>query len=309
MVEPSPIAAPISSDMLASFVKVAERSSVSLAADDLGIGKSLVSKRIAQLEEKVQAMLFSRSTRKVVLTPAGEAYLDFARRALAEMSAGEERLRSLRAELSGRIRLTAPVSWGQRVLAKRLPDFLARHPAVEVDLQLADQKLDVARERIDIALRWSAQPVPELAVVPVARVEWVVAASPAYLAAHGHPEQPSHLGDHDCLSYWRDATDRSWELQPEAGGGSVHIDVRSRYHVDNPDAVADAAIAGLGVALLPDYLCTEALARGHLVPLLQGWTPRTRFGNQISAVGAPERMGIMRNRLLVDFLRESCAAA
>ncbi|NBQ88839.1 MAG: LysR family transcriptional regulator, partial [Betaproteobacteria bacterium] len=84
-------------------------------------------------------------------------------------------------------------------------------------------------------------------------------------------------------------------------------EVHSRYHVDNPDAVADAAIAGLGVALLPDYLCEDALGSGRLVPVLPGWTPRTRFGTQITAVGAPERMGMMRNRLLVDFLRQGSA--
>ena len=113
----------ISTDMLAAFVKVAERLSVSAAAVDLGVGKSAVSKRVAQLEGAVKVTLFSRSTRKVALTPAGEAYLDFARRALVEVATAEERLRDMRAELTGQIRLTATVSWGQCVLAKRLPEF------------------------------------------------------------------------------------------------------------------------------------------------------------------------------------------
>lgn len=304
MVEPSAISAPISSDMPSAFVKVAERMSVSAAADELGVGKSLVSKRIAQLEDKVHATLFSRSTRKIVLTPAGEAYLEFARRALSEMSAGEERLRSLRAELTGRIRLTAPVSWGQRVLAKRLPEFLRLHPGVEIELQLADQLMDVALRRIDVALRWTAAPPADLTAVPVARVGWVMAAAPAYLAAQGFPQTPDDLSQHSCLSYWRDPADRAWCLQDEAG--TAHqVQVHSRYHVDNPDAVADAAIAGLGVALLPDYLCSDALAGGRLVPVLTQWTPRTRFGTHITAVGAPERMSMMRNRLLVDFLRSA----
>lgn len=288
--------------MLSAFVKVAEQLSVSGAADALGVGKSLVSKRVAQLEQQVQATLFSRSTRKIVLTPAGEAYLDFARRALAEMSAGEERLRSLRAELTGRIRLTAPVSWGQRVLAKRLPEFLRLHPGVEVELLLADQVMDVAQRRIDVALRWTASPPTDLASVPVARVDWVMAAAPSYIAAHGSPQSPDELSQHSCLSYWRDPADRAWCLQAE-DGATRQIEVRGRYHVDNPDAVADAAVAGLGVALLPDYLCSDALAGGRLVPVLQRWTPLTRFGTHITAVGAPERMSMMRNRLLVDFLR------
>jgi len=109
---------PISTDMLAAFLKVAECRSVSQAAVSLDVAKSLISKRIAQLEEHLETTLFSRSTRKVALTPAGEAYMDYAKRALAEMSDGMERLRALQTDLSGILRLTAPVSWGQRVMAR-----------------------------------------------------------------------------------------------------------------------------------------------------------------------------------------------
>lgn len=128
----------VSSDMLAAFVKVVDCASVSRAALELGVGKSVVSKRVALLEQLVGATLFARSTRRIALTPAGEAYADFARRALAEMIAGEERLLALRSELTGRIRLSATVSWGQRVLAVKLPEFLRLHPAIEVELQLAE---------------------------------------------------------------------------------------------------------------------------------------------------------------------------
>ncbi|MDP2015360.1 LysR family transcriptional regulator [Hydrogenophaga sp.] len=306
---PSPLAASISSDMLTAFLKVADRLSVSGAADELGLDKSVVSKRVAQLENKVQATLFSRSTRKVALTPAGEAYVDYARRALAEMLAGEERLRALRLEVSGRIRLTAPVSWGQRVLAKRLPEFLRMHPAIELELQLVDRMLDIASERIDIALRWTAHSTQELSAVPIAPVGWLLAASPAYLAATGVPSAPGDLRDHNCLCYWRDSADDMWTLlpAPEAAQDRVAQQVRvgGRYHVDNPEAVAEAAMAGLGIALLPDYLCQDELTEGRLLRVLPLWTPQTKFGSHITAVGAPERMSLARNRLLVGFLRDS----
>ena len=120
------------SDMLTAFVKVADLSSVSLAAAKLGVSKSVVSKRIAQLEAELGATLFSRSTRKVALTSAGETYAEFARRALAELAAGDEHLRALRLELTGLIRLTATVSWGRRILSKKLPEFLCLHPGVEL---------------------------------------------------------------------------------------------------------------------------------------------------------------------------------
>ena len=293
----------ISVDLLSAFVQVAQQRSVSAAARELGLGKSLVSKRVAQLEAAVKTVLFSRSTRRVALTPAGEAYLDSARRALAELQGAEERLRELRSDLSGPIRLTAPVSWGQRVLARRLPEFLRLHPAIEVELQLADRMLDLAYERIDIALRWSSLPTTDLSAVPVAQVPWVVVAAPDYLAQApaGLPDTPQALAAHPCMTYWRTGADDTWTLDNAVL--SVDVRVRSRYHADNPEAVAEAALAGLGVALLPRYLCEEALADGRLSSLLPDWTPRTRFGTRIMAVAAPERLRVARNRALLAFLQ------
>jgi DNA-binding transcriptional LysR family regulator len=288
--------------MLAAFVKVADCLSVSRAAAELDIGKSLVSKRVAQLEQALGATLFSRSTRRIVLTPAGEAYAGFARRALAEIGGGEERLRALRSELSGGIRITAAVSWGQRVLAKALPEFLRLHPGIAIELQLTDRVMDIAYERIDLALRWSSGPAHDLAAVPVASVGWTLVAAPAYLAAAGVPATPQDLPGHAGLCYWREASDDVWTLTSAASTAKVRV--HGRYHVDNPEAVVDAALAGLGVALLPDYLCQDALDDGRLQRVLPGWTPVTKFGTQITAVATPERLRLPRCRVLLSFLRE-----
>jgi DNA-binding transcriptional LysR family regulator len=297
----------VSSDMLAAFVKVADSASVSRAAMELGVGKSVVSKRVAQLEGLVGATLFARSTRRIALTPAGEAYAEFARRALAEMGAGEERLRALRSELTGRVRVSATVSWGQRVLAAALPEFLRRHPGIELELQLADRLVDVAYERIDIALRWSATPPQGLVCEPVALVGWSVVASPAYLAEAGSPQSPADLARHSCLCYWREASDELWTLAH--AGRMARVQVHGRYHVDNPEAVAEAAIAGLGIAMLPDYLCQDALADGRLQRVLPGWAPQTKFGSLISAVSTAERLRLPRNQVLLAFLRQQFTAA
>jgi DNA-binding transcriptional LysR family regulator len=299
----------ISTNMLLAFLKVAERLSVSAAADDLGVSKSQVSKRVAQLEEQIEATLFSRSTRKVALTPAGETYLEFARRAVGEMLAGEERLRAMRSELSGTIRLTAPVSWGQRVLAKRLPEFLRLHPAIEIEVEFNDHLVDLARHRIDIALRWSATAQQEMHCIALSPIGWLLAASPTYLADAGVPKHPEDLTRHACFSYWREQADDTWTLSSlEAGRESAtrkDVKVRGRYHVNNPEAVTDAAIQGLGIAMLPDYLCDGALKDGQLVQVLPNWKPQTRFGSHITAVVAPERMLLSRNRVLLDFLKGS----
>ena len=298
----------LSTDMLEAFIKVAERLSVSAAANDLDLGKAVVSKRVAQLESRLKVTLFSRSTRKIALTPAGEAYLDFARRALREVDAAAERLRELRSELSGRIRVSATVSWGQRVLALHLPEFVRLHPAVELELNLSDRLVDLAVERTDLALRWTAAAAPPgLVVEPAATVRWRVVAAPGYLAQAGTPRKPSDLADHECLSYWRETSDDTWVLA-DARGQRHTLHVGARFHANDVEAVTAAALAGLGLALLPDYLCEPALADGRLVQVLERWTPLTRFGTQVTLLATPERLRIARIRALATFLQQRLQA-
>lgn len=301
---------PISTDMLAAFLKVAECRSVSQAAISLDVAKSLISKRIAQLEERLDTTLFSRSTRKVALTPAGETYVDYAKRALAEVSDGMERVRSLRTELSGNLRLTAPVSWGQRVLAKHLPEFLKMHPHLEIDLLLTDRMMDMAAERIDVALRWSSHSQQERHGTPLTEIKWFLTAAPTYLAQHGLPAEPAELNHHACVYYRRDNTDDHWTLQHNLAANPneprhVEVKVSGRYRVDNPEAVLEAALAGMGIALLPDYLCVQAIEQGRLVKVLPPWTPLTKFGTHIVALCPPERKKISRNQALIDDLQRA----
>lgn len=292
----------LSTDMLEAFVKVAERLSVSAAANDLDLSKAVVSKRVAQLEARLKVTLFSRSTRKIALTPAGEAYLDFACRALREVDAAAERLRELRSELSGRVRVSATVSWGQRVLAQHLPEFLRLHPAVELELNLSDRLVDLAVERTDLALRWTAAPSPPgLVAEPAATVRWWIVAAPGYLAHAGMPRKPADLHAHECLSYWRETSDDTWVLE-DARGRRQAVQVGARFHANDVEAVTAAAHAGLGLALLPDYLCEPALTDGRLVKVLERWTPITRYGTSVTLLATPERLRIARIRALASFL-------
>ncbi len=292
----------ISTDMLIAFVKVADHASVSDAARDLGVSKSVVSKRVSQLESAINATLLSRNTRKVALTTAGEIYLDFARTALSAVNGADERLRRLRAELTGQIRLTAPISWGQRVLAQLIPPFLAQHPAIEIELLLEDRIMDIAYERVDIALRMTASPAQDLVSIPLARLDWVVCAAPNYLASAGAPEAPAQLAQHPCMSYWRVMSDNSWQFTAQDKTATVRV--RNRFRANNPESVACAALAGLGIALLPLYVCEADLASGRLVRILPQWTPVTRFGNQITAVVAPDRIRFSRNHSFINFLKQ-----
>jgi len=292
----------ISADMLLAFVKVAENLSVSKTAIALAVGKSVISKRIAQLESHLGATLFSRSTRQVALTSAGEAYLEHAKKALLAMSAGEEMLTALRSDLNGKIRVTAPVSWGQRILSKKIPEFLRIHPGIELELILSDRMMDLAHERIDVAFRWSnSQDNKELVMKTVSTIEWMLVCAPQYIALHGEPTSPEELENHSCLFYWKDTSDDWWIL--ELGPEVKRVKVKSRYHVDNPEAILEACVQGLGIGLLPAYLCKEAIVDGTLLKVLPGWMPRTRFGNRITAVTPPDRMRVYRNKVFIEFVQ------
>ncbi|MBC7709098.1 MAG: LysR family transcriptional regulator [Rhizobacter sp.] len=297
----------INFELLAAFVQVAHLRSVSAAAARLGTSKSVVSKRVATLETQLSATLFSRSTRRVALTPAGEIYVAFAERVVSEAEAAAHAVSNLRADASGvqrgSIRVTAPVSWGQHVLARRLPLFLQRHTEVAIELILSDQMMDLAYERVDVALRWSAAAPRGLAIEPVALVRWVVVASPDYLSQASVPLTPDALAQHECMCYWRAAGDDAWVFATDSE--RVAVQVHSRYHANNPETVYAAARLHLGIALLPHYVCAEALAAGELVQVLCDWRPETQFGDYISAVSLPEKMRVARIRTLIEFLREA----
>jgi DNA-binding transcriptional LysR family regulator len=291
----------ISTDMLQAFVKVTERLSVSGAAQELGVGKGVVSKRLAALEDAVKATLISRSSRKLSLTPAGLIYFAFAKSALVAVQQADEGLRNLREEPTGRIRVTAPVSWGMHVLSPVIPEFLALYPTIEVELLLQDKVIDIEQEGIDLALRMTAIPALDLVSIPIMRFSWVICASPAYIATSGEPHEPADLARHPCMNYWRVLSDDDWHLSK--GTEKRVLKVGNRYRANNPEAILNAALAGLGIALLPTYCCNRELADGRLVSVLKEWTPVTKFGTQISAVLAPDRIGFSRNQAFLKFLK------
>jgi DNA-binding transcriptional LysR family regulator len=297
----------ISTDMLSAFVKVAERLSVSAAAQELGVGKGVVSKRLAQLEDSIKTTLVTRNSRKLALTPCGLVYLDFAKQALFAMQQADEGLRNLRDEPTGRIRVTAPVSWGMYALGKALPDFLSAFPQIEVELLLQDKIIDIAHKGIDIALRMTATPSLDLVSIPVAQLSWVICAAPAYIATAGEPHQPSDLSHHPCMNYWSVHSDDDWRLVK--GEIEQVLKVRNRYRANNPEAIMNAVLAGLGIALLPKYCCEQALTDGRLVAVLSDWAPVTKFGNQITAVLAPDRVGFSRNQAFLKFLKSKFSTA
>lgn len=255
-----------------AFVRVAEERSFRGAAKALGASKSTVSQRISQLEERLGARLFDRTTRSVRLTDVGESYYKAVAPALASLRAAESLVEDLGGRPRGRLRLTAPLELGQCVMGDALAWFAERFPEVEVWADLTDRHVNLVEEGFDLALR--VGPLSDSALV-ARRVSEPqtkrLYASPDYLARCGTPTRPAELSDHDCLvmSGAKEAT--TWALHGPDGPEAIAI--RPRIAVNSWMVVRDLAIAGRGIARLPELNAREALAEDQLVEVLADFAP------------------------------------
>ncbi|HEY5724043.1 MAG TPA: LysR family transcriptional regulator [Allosphingosinicella sp.] len=279
-------------DVLA-FVRVVEAGGFSRAAERMGMSKSIVSRRVKRLEEGLGARLLTRGAQGAQPTDVGQAYYERAANVLAELEAAEEVVAEAVTQIAGPIRLSAPLSFGIQHLAPALAEFAADHPRVELDISLDDRNVDLIAGGFDLAVRIGSLPDSSLIARRIAPVRKVPAASPAYLEARGRPEHPRDLAGHDILLYgneqWRFRVGKTWEY---ARG-------RPRMRADNGEMLRAAAIAGLGICLLPSFIAASAFESGALEPILTDY-PLEEGG--LHAVMPPGRATTARVRALVDFL-------
>ncbi|KIA81265.1 LysR family transcriptional regulator [Chromobacterium amazonense] len=251
-----------------AFVSVAELGSFVAAADRLELSRAMVTKLVAALENRLGARLMHRTTRKLSLTEAGETYLAQAGSLLAELDELDARLSHGASEPVGRLRLSAPVSFGMRYLGAIIGGFHKRHPRIEVELNLNDRRVDLVEEGFDLALRVSNLTDSTLVARRLAQIRDLVAASPDYLARHGTPRHPAELAEHQCLLYALTAQPNIWDYRgPD--GSQDKVRVKGALRANNGDVLTDAAVHGMGVVLQPRFLLEKALADGSLVPVLQ----------------------------------------
>lgn len=286
------------------FAAVAEAGSFSAAARALGVSKSAVSKQVSQLEATVGARLLQRTTRRLSLTEAGAALLARGQRVLAELDGVETDLGRLGGPPRGLLRLSAPMSFGQRHVAPLLPAFLAAHPGVQVELDLTDRTVDLIGERFDCAVRVGRLPDSTLVARRLAPARRVVCAAPDYLARHGVPRTPEALRRHACLDYTYLAAPGGWPFT--SGSRTRRIAVRGPLSSNNGEALRDAALAGLGIALLPTFIVGDDLRADRLRALL---TAYECWDASIFAVYPPTRHVPAKLRAFVDFLAGHCGAA
>ncbi|MCL7715309.1 LysR family transcriptional regulator [Stenotrophomonas mori] len=252
-------------DAMRVFVAVVERNGFSAAAEALELSPAAVTRQIAALEKRLSARLLNRTTRRVGTTSIGAAYYQRCVQLLAEFDALEASVSAQSLQPSGRLRISAPVSYGIARLAPLLPGYAHDHPEVALDLSLSDRQVDIVEEGFDLAIRISRAPAPALIARRLAQARILLCAAPAYLEREGVPQAPEQLAAHRCLAYSYWAGGDSWQLQGPQGR-TVDVPVQAHLRANNGDVLREAAIAGMGIIAQPDFIVAPALAAGRLRP-------------------------------------------
>ncbi|WKB53108.1 LysR family transcriptional regulator [Eleftheria terrae] len=246
------------------FVQAVEAGSFSLAAERLRLTRSAVAKAVARLEQRLGTRLFHRTTRSQSLTEDGQAFFERCVRALAELEAAEAELDSGRREPSGRLRVSAPVVLGRQCVAPLLLPLVTRHPRLDIEMCFSDRVADLVEDGYDLAVR--VGPLPDsssLAARALGMQRMGICAAPSYLARHGRPASFDDLAHHTGILYHRHDGDKPWRLQHD-DGQLREVRVQGRVRLDDLQAIADAALAGVGLAWLPCWLTAPHLRSGAL---------------------------------------------
>ncbi len=259
-------------ESLRAFTQVVEQGSFAAAARHLGVSRSAVNKLVGKLENDLGVQLLQRTTRRVSPTDSGLAFYDRSVEILAALAEAEQAVSQLQTEPRGPLRINAPMTFGTQHLAPAIAEFAAQYPELRLQLTLNDRLIDPIEEGFDLTVRVAIPPEsPALIVQRLAPVQRLLCAAPGYLAAQGMPRHPDELRDRPCLHYGYLATGNQWQLQGPTGAIAVPID--STLCSNNGEVLREAALHGLGIALLPSFIVAPALAAGQLQIVLPDYQP------------------------------------
>lgn len=284
---------------LRTFVEIADAGGVTSAARRLGLAKSIVSRRMIRLEEVLGVQLLARSTRGAVVTEAGAGFREHAARICADVDMAMEEIRPS-GDLRGRLRIAAPLTFGPTHLAPVLAQLALRHPALQVQACYSDQFIDLVADGFDCAIRLGNLVDSGLVARRVAAMGGGLVASPSYLSKFGTPDRPEALLAHNALLQGTEV----WRFKKDSKTVTVHP--RGTFKADNGTALLAAALAGLGIAALPEFLITKHVASGHLMRLLRGH-PMPMGGLYVvrPAAAHPARKIRVLTELLIEHFSDS----
>jgi DNA-binding transcriptional LysR family regulator len=282
---------------LALFAEVVQCRSFSEAARRAGLAKSAVSKRVALLEERLGVRLLTRTTRKLSLTAEGLRLYEHCAALVAAADAAEESVSAASQAPRGRLRVNAPVTFAQMYLGPPVAAFLERYPDIEVELSTENRMVDLVEDAYDLVIRISRLGESSLVARRLAEDRLVVCAAPAYLASRGEPSRPEELVGHNCLHY--SLVPRAGEWRFRGAAGPLAVPATGNFSTSDGSLLREAAVAGLGIAVLPLSMVVDELRRGRLRRVLAEHR-RGRVG--IYAVFASRRQLALRTRLFIDHL-------
>jgi DNA-binding transcriptional LysR family regulator len=254
-------------EAMSVIVAVTETGSFSAASRRLRTPVATVSRKVAELEARLQAQLFQRSSRQMMLTDAGRSYIEACKRIIEQVDDAERAVSGEYRIPKGDLAVTAPWGLGHMHLVPITVEFLDAYPEIALRLVLTDRVVNTVEENIDISIRIGALPDSSMIATRVGSVRMVLCASPGYLAARGHPKEPGDLHHHDCISIDSAAAQRTWKFAK--GNREVAAPIRSRLTVNDSEAAIDAAIAGAGIARVMSYKMEAARRAGTLVVMLE----------------------------------------
>lgn len=287
-----------------TFVCVVEAGSFSAAARRLSVGQPAVSKTVAQLEEHLGVRLLTRSTRGLSPTEAGLHFFERARLAIQEADAAELAARGAAGSLSGRLRVSAAVSFARLHVLPALPRFLAAHPALEVDVILDDRHVDLIEEGIDVSLRMGSLGDSTMTARKISQSPRLVVATPGYLAGAGRPDSPADLLSHQVIVYLQGQRNATWTFRQ--GSSEASVAVHGRVRVSAAEGVRAAVLADMGLAIASAWMFAPELASGAVEPVLPDWQlPPV----ELWAVFPNGRLASSKARAFVDFVAAELAAA
>ncbi|AOW76431.1 LysR family transcriptional regulator [Colwellia sp. PAMC 20917] len=282
-------------DGISEFVYVAENESFTLASKKMAISTAQVSRQISALEKRLNIKLFYRTTRKVSLTEEGRVFYQHCRSVLDGLDAAERAITNLQSKPQGKIKLTAPVTYGEKQVLPLVNNFMKQYNDVEVSAYLSNRQIDIVDEGYDLAIRLGKLSDSTMMAKKLGKRTNYVCASPSYLEKQGIPHSISELNKHSCLL----GTNDHWHFRESGREKSIRVTGRLRYN--NGYSLTDAALKGLGIVQLPDYYVQHHIQRGELVTLLDSYRAPDEG---IWAVYPQNRHLSPKIRLLVDYLAE-----
>lgn len=294
---------------LSMFVETVRCGGYSAAARKLGVATSSVARQVAALESELGTTLITRSTRRNNPTDLGQAYFENAVAILDALASADSVVTDRGSEAKGKLRVSAPVEFGRRLISPHLGRFLASHPQVEVTLNLSDERVDLYKDRIDLTVRLgSTVSSEEVICSTIGHFQRWLVASPAYLEQRGAPVEPFELANHSCLRFDYGGAMRDWHF--EVAGEMVPVTVQGRMQSNNADVLRQAAVAGQGIALLADWLVAKDVMQGRLTRLLPQYEVNPSLVNtSINTVYLPINRESTRIKAFAQFMKELLSIA